>query len=156
MGPVCLNAYRVFLLLFAIWGGSGLFESIGTHSAWWADPVAYAAVPPRPGQINPWPPLTVLLLVSLLASAATIWRYRGPGRRKALTTLTAAALTLAATFAYFVPELNRMFGAGAFSDAQLVAHSRAWIGLNALRIAIVLAAVYWGFVALGRFVHRVD
>ena len=63
---------------------------------------------------------------------------------------------LAATFLYFVPELNVMFGSDSLSDAELVAHSHRWIVFNALRIAVVLAAVFWGMVALGRFVVRTD
>jgi hypothetical protein len=152
MGAVCLNAYRLFLLLFTVWGGSGMFESLGAHASWWRDPVAYAAFPALPGAFNPWPLLTVLVLAALLVSAATTWRYRGPGRGAALASQAIAAAILLATFGYFVPELGRMFGEGrTLTEAQLVTRSHAWIVLNAVRIAIVLATAYGGLVALGRF-----
>ena len=155
MTPVTLNAYRVFLLLFTVWGGSGLFESLTSHGVWYRDPVAYAAFPAMPGLFNPWPLLTVLVLVALLVSVVLTWRYRGAGWRAVLGTQAVAAAILALTFVYFVPELGRMFAEPrTLSAAQLIAHSHAWIVLNALRIAIVLADAYWGLWALGQFAAR--
>ena len=144
------TAYRLFVLLLGIWTGSGIHDTLSSHFAWHADPVAYANRPTLPGMFSPWPFSTLLLLIATVAAGIVLWRHRGSGRREALVAIGGTALVLVATLAWFVPELGRMFGDAAIDPAELISRSRTWIGLNAVRIVLLIGLFYYGLVALER------
>ena len=145
-----LGAYRLFVLLLGIWTGAGIHDSLTNHFAWHSDPVAYANRPTLPGMFSPWPFTTMLLLIATVAAGIVLWRYRGSGRREALAAVGGTAIILVATLAWFVPELGRMFGDPPMTGEELIAHSRTWIALNAVRIVALVAFFYCALVALGR------
>ncbi len=150
MGAYRRAAYRIFVLLLGIWTGAGLHDSLSNHFAWHADPAAYANRQILPGTFSPWPFTTLLLLIATVGAAIAVWRYRGAGRREALTAIGGTAFILVATLAWFVPELGRMFGDPPMTGAELVAHSRTWIALNAARIVLLVFLFHQALVALGR------
>lgn len=150
MGAFGRAAYRSFVFLLGIWTGAGIHDSLTNHFAWYADPAAYANRPTLPGMFSPWPFTTLLLLIATLAAGIAVWRYRGAGRREALVPIGGTALILAATLAWFVPELGRMFGDPPMTGAELVDHSRTWIGLNAVRIVLLIGLFYHALGTLGR------
>lgn len=143
------TAYRIFVFLLGIWTGSGIHDSLTNHFAWYADPVAYANLPTLPGMFSPWPFTTLLLLIATIVAGIVVRRYRGAGRREALAAIGGTAFILVATLAWFVPELGRMFGDPPMTGAELIARSRTWIGLSAVRIVALLILFYYGLVALG-------
>ncbi|HEX8512471.1 MAG TPA: hypothetical protein VF688_05130 [Allosphingosinicella sp.] len=143
-------AYRIFVFLLGIWTGAGIHDSLTSHFAWHADPVAYANRPTLPGMFSPWPFTTLLLLLATVAAAIVLRRLRGPGRREALAAVAGTALILVVTLAWFVPELGRMFGDPPMTGAELVAHSRTWIALNAVRIVALVGLFYCALLGLGR------
>ena len=150
MTGVRLIAYRIFVLLLGIWTGSGVYDSLYGHVAWWADPVGWVRTPPVPGAINPWPFTTGLLLLSVLAMLALVAR-RQDERRIALPTLLGVLAILVVTFAYFVPTLVRLFGGGErLTEAEITSISQTWIVLNAVRIVVLIGLFYAALVALGR------
>lgn len=150
MGAFGRTAYRLFVLMLGIWTGAGIHDSLTNHFAWHADPVAYANRPTLPGMFSPWPFSTLLLLIATLVAGVVLWRFRGAGRREAVAAVAGTALILVVTLAWFVPELGRMFGDPPMTGADLVAHSRTWIALNAVRIVALVALFYCALVALGR------
>lgn len=151
MGAPGRAAFRIFVLLLGIWTGSAFHETAATSFAWHADPVAWASRPAWPGLVNPWPFSTMALLLATLAAGIAAWRDRGPGRQAALVATGGTALILAATLAWFVPQLGVMFGeGGTLDDAALVARSRTWIMLNLVRFAALIALFFTALVALGR------
>ena len=146
-----LNALRVFALLLGIWTGAGIHDSLSNHFAWHADPVAFAARPVLAGMVNPWPFTTMALLLATIVAGVVAWRYRGAGRREALVALGGTALIIVATLAWFVPQLGLMFGQdGSLTDAELIAHSRTWITLNAVRQLLLVILCWYVLLALGR------
>ncbi|HEX8526341.1 hypothetical protein [Allosphingosinicella sp.] len=144
------TAYRIFVFMLGIWTGAGIHDSLTNHFAWHADPAAYANRPTLPGMFSPWPFTTLLLLIATIAAGIVLWRYRGAGRRDALAAIGGTALILVATLAWFVPELGRMFGEPPMTGTELIAHSRTWIALNAVRIVALIALFYLALLALGR------
>lgn len=143
------SAYRLFVLLLGIWTGSGIHDSLSGHFAWYADPVGWGNRPVVEGELNPWPFSTMLLLLATLVAGAVLWRYRGPARKEAIATVAATAMILAATLAWFVPQLGLMAG-GTLDDAALIAHSRTWIVLNAVRIVLLVLIFYYALIAVAR------
>lgn len=150
MGAFGRTAYRLFVFMLGIWTGAGIHDSLTNHFAWHADPAAYANRPMLPGMFSPWPFTTLLLLIATIVAGVVVWRYRGSGRREALAAIGGAALILVATLAWFVPELGRMFGDPPMAGAELIAHSRTWIALNAVRIVALVILFYYGLLALSR------
>jgi hypothetical protein len=150
MGASGRAAYRIFVFLLGIWTGAGIHDSLTNHFAWYADPAAYANRPTLPGMFSPWPFTTLLLLIATVAAGFAVRRYRGAGRREALTAIGGTAFILVATLAWFVPELGRMFGDPPMTGADLIGHSRTWIALNAVRIVILIVLFYLALVAVGR------
>jgi hypothetical protein len=150
MGAFGRTAYRIFVFLLGIWTGAGIHDSLTNHFAWHANPAAYANRPILPGTFSPWPFTTLLLLIATIAAGIAIRRYRGAGRREALAAIGGTAFILVATLAWFVPELGRMFGDPPMTGAELIAHSRTWIALNAARIVLLVILFYAALVALGR------
>lgn len=152
-----LVVLRIFIITLGIWLGAGCYSALGSSAAWFADPVSWARgePPPRAGSINPWPLLTILLTLSTLAATALFALYRGPGRNEVRVALGGTLLILTITFIYFVPRLGLIFGqAEALTDAQLFAHSRQWIVLNALRLVMLAALFYVALIALTRMGRR--
>ena len=147
-----LIVFRLFILALAVWTGAGTFEAIRGHAAWYADPLAYVSGSRSgPAVMNPWPLLTVILVLTMLATAVLFLPGGSPGRREALITAAGVLLVLIPTFLYFVPQLTRMFGrSAALSDAELIAASRDWVRWNIVRIIYLLGLTYYGLIALGR------
>jgi uncharacterized membrane protein len=151
MGPFAINAWRVFVLLLGIWTGSGIHDSVAGHFAWYANPLGWAERPSVPGMVNPWPFSTLLLLLATIVAAFAVWRHRGSGRREAMIAIIGTALILVATLGWFVPELGRMFADDStYTPGQVVAHSRTWIILNAVRIAASVVLFWYALISLGR------
>ena len=150
MGAFGRTAYRLFVFMLGIWTGAGIHDSLTNHFAWHADPAAYANRPMLPGMFSPWPFTTLLLLIATIVAGIVVRRYRGAGRREALAAIAGTALILVATLAWFVPELGRMFGDPPMTGAELIAHSRTWIALNAVRIVALVILFYYGLLALSR------
>lgn len=148
-----LALYIAFLLALAVWMGGGVFESIASHRAWYADPVGYtrAYAAPR-GTVNPWPFTTAVLALCTLAALAAFARHRGPGRGEVLAVLATVLVVLAATGIYFVPTLFRLADHAALTDAQITSLSRTWIRLNVLRMALLLGVFAYALVGLVRLV----
>lgn len=153
MGSFGLNAFRVYAILLGIWTGSGVHDTLSTHFAWQADPVAWEARPSWPGLVNPWPFSTMALLVATLVAAVVVWRYRGDGRRQAAISVAGCGVILVATLAWFVPELGLM-ASGKLADAELVSHAHTWIAANAVRLVALGGLLWLALVALGRFGAR--
>lgn len=145
-----LNAFRVYTVLLGVWTGSGVHDTLSSHFAWWADPVAWYARPAWDGLANPWPFTTMALLLATLVAGVVAFRWRGPGRKAALFSLGGTALILVATLAWFVPELGLM-GSGQLDAAGLISHGRTWIVLNAVRLVLLVAVLWSALLALGRF-----
>lgn len=149
-----LAFYIAFIVALAVWTGSGVFESIRSHPTWYADPVAYTRTYTEPaGTVNPWPALTIVLLLTTLAALLAFLRYRGPGRREVLLVLVSTLLILVATGQYFVPTLIKLGNPEALADAQIIAMSRMWMRLNGIRIAALLALLTYSQVGLVRLVR---
>lgn len=143
--------YIVFLVVLALWTGSGVFDSISSHPAWAADPVGYTrGYRPPPGSVNPWPMLTALMALCTIAGLVALARYRGPGHREAIIVLAGVFAVLVATGAYFVPTLIRLADHAALTDAQITSMARTWMTLNVIRIVLVLALLTYGLVSLTR------
>lgn len=155
MGALGLCLFRVYVVCLAVWLGSGVFDSVSTHFGLYLDPLAWAAHPPAPGAVNPWPFTTILLLLATVAALVVCFLYRGPGKREALISLLGLAIILIATFAYFVPELGRMFGSDAsLAEADLIERSRLWVVLNVARQFVLLVLFWFALLALGQVSSR--
>lgn len=144
-----LLSFRLFALMLGIWTGAGVYETIYSHSGWYADPSGWLRSAAPPGAVNPWPVLTVLVALSTLAALALDWRGRAAGRLGLVAILGALAV-LAATGLYFVPSLITLEGHAAMEQAAVAAMSRTWIRLNLVRIPVLLALFYAALAALGR------
>jgi hypothetical protein len=146
-----VSLYIAFLVSLAVWVGGGVFDSISSHPAWHANPVAHVrTVTPPPGFVNPWPFTTAVVALLTLACMAAFARYRGDGRREVLLVLAGVFAILLATGLYFVPNLIRLEGHAALSDAQITSISLSWIRLNVARIIVVLGLLVYGLVGLMR------
>ena len=145
-----LIAFRFFALMLVLWTGAGLHESLSGHFGWWADPVAYVAAPPPPGMINAWPFTTMTFLLATVTAAICLRGYAGEGKREAVIALAGAGIVLAATLGFFVPQLAVVGDPSLDADA-LVATSRRWIALNALRTVVLLVLGWYALIALARF-----
>ncbi len=152
-----LGIYIAFLVTAAIWMGSGVFESIGSHAAWYSDPVGYTRALTQPaGTINPWPFTTAALGLCTLAALVAVARHRGSGRREALVSLGGVFVILLATGLYFVPNLIKLADHAALADSQIVEMSRTWIRLNLIRMVVLLALYVYGLVGLVRLSQPAD
>jgi hypothetical protein len=86
MGASGRAAYRIFVLLLGLWTGSGVHDSLSSHFARHADPVAYADRPTLPGTFSPWPFSALLLLIAIGGAAlilAALGRIGGGSGRRA-------------------------------------------------------------------------
>lgn len=150
-GTIRVSLYMAFLLALAIWAGSGVFETISSHPAWHADPVAHIRTPvPPSGEVNPWPFTTAVLALLTLACIAAFARYRGPGRREVLVVLAGTSVVLLATGVYFVPTLVRFADHTSLTDVQITSMSLTWIWLNLVRIVVVCGLFVYALVGLMR------
>lgn len=146
-----LAVFIAFVVALAIWVGSGVFDSLSSHPAWYGDPVGYVRNhAPYPGTFNPWPFTTALVGLCTLAGLITFARHRGPGRREALTVFIGTLVALLATGFYFVPTLFRLADHAALTDDQIIDMSRTWMMLNVFRILFVLDLLAYSQVALVR------
>jgi hypothetical protein len=149
-----LAFYIAFIVTLAVWAGGGVFDTISSHPAWYADPVAYTRTHAEPaGTVNPWPFTTAALALTTLAALAAFARYRGPGRREVLLVLGGTFLILVVTGLYFVPTLIKLANPEALTDAQITSMSLLWMRLNVIRIAVLLALLTYSLVALIRLVR---
>lgn len=149
-----LSLYIVFIVALAVWVGGGVFDSISSHPAWYADPVKYTrAYAPPEGTVNPWPFTTAFLALSTLAALGAFARYRGAGRREVLLVLGVTFLILVVTALYFVPTLIKLADHQALTDAQITSMSRMWMRLNGVRILVLLALLIYSQVGLIRLVR---
>lgn len=149
-----LALYIAFIVTLAVWAGSGVFDSISSHPAWYADPATYIRTYTAPaGTVNPWPFTTAVLALATLVNLAAFARYRGVGRREVLLVLGGTFLILFATAFYFVPTLFKLASPEALTDAQITAMSRTWMQLNVIRIVALLALLTYSQVGLIRLVR---
>lgn len=154
-----LAIYIAFLVALAVWLGGGVFDSISSHPAWYADPVAYVRAPAAgpEGMVNPWPFTTAALGLLTLIAIAAFARHRGAGRREVLTVLAGVFIILVATGVYFVPTLFRLEEHAKLSDAQIASMSLMWMRLNMIRILILLALFVYALIGLMRLAQpRLD
>lgn len=143
--------YILFLVSLSIWVGGGVFDSISSHPAWHADPVAYVRGPAPPrGVVNPWPYTTGLLALATLMSLLVFVPARGPGRREVLVANGAVVLVLIATAVYFVPVLSQLAHPERLSDPQITSLSLMWIRLNVLRQVFLLGVLTYALIGLMR------
>ncbi|WP_420128086.1 anthrone oxygenase family protein [Longimicrobium sp.] len=146
-----ISIFITFLVALAVWVGGGVFDSISSHPAWYANPATYVrGTVVTEGTINPWPFTTAVMALCTLAVLAAFARYRGPGRREVLAAALGTFVILVATGVYFVPTLMRLADHAALSDAQIASMSRMWMGLNVIRIILVLALFVYGLIGLMR------
>lgn len=150
-GKTRISIYLAFLVAAAVWFGGGVFYSLSSHPAWYADPAAYIRgyVVTR-GTVNPWPFTTAFMALCTLAALAAYATYRGPGRREVLVVVVGVFLILVATGVYFVPTLMRLAGHAALTDAQIVSMSRTWMQLNVIRNLLGIGLLTYGLIALMR------
>jgi Domain of unknown function (DUF1772) len=149
-----LSLYIAFIVALAVWTGGGVFETISSHPAWYADPVAYTRTHAAPeGTVNPWPSTTAFLALSTLAALGAFVRYREAGRREVLLVLGATFLILVVTALYFVPTLFKLADHKALTDAQITSMSLLWMRLNMVRIVVLLALLTCSLVGLIRLVR---
>jgi hypothetical protein len=149
--------FIAFIVSLAVWVGGGVFHSIGSHSAWYTDPVRYIRAPAGPeATVNPWPLTTAVLALLTLLSLAVFATYRGPGYKRVLAVLGATFVILVATGVYFVPTLIKLGNHAALTEAQIVSLSHTWIHLNVIRIVIVLGLLVLSQTALMRLASRRD
>jgi hypothetical protein len=148
-----ISLFIAFLVALGIWSGSGVYDTVRGHPAWWADPVAWVRAPLSPQDalsLNPWPFTTMLLALCTLAGLAAFARYRGPGKREVMVVLVSVFLILVATGVYFVPTLIRLGNHAALTDAQITTMSYRWMQLNILRNVVLQALIVYGMVGLMR------
>jgi hypothetical protein len=148
-----IGLFIAFLVALGIWSGSGVYDTIRGHPAWWSDPVAWVRTPMSAQEamtLNPWPFTTMLLALCTLAGLAAFARYRGPGRQNALVVLGSVFLILVATGVYFVPTLIRLGNHAALTDAQITSMSYRWMQLNIARNVVLQALIVYGMMGLMR------
>jgi hypothetical protein len=135
--------------------GAGFFSTLEHNEGWYADPTAYVdhtMTYPVPGASNPWPVLTILLLIFNLMALLAFLRYHGPGKRSAIIVFTGIFFILISTFLYFVPTLGKIFDdTGSYSMVQIISMSRTWIILNYIRLVILVLLFFVGLFALLKF-----
>ena len=149
-----VSLFIFFVVALAVWVGGGVFLAIATHAHWYSQPVEYirsASASATAGEVNPWPITTAIIALATLSGLVAFARYRGPGRREALGSMTVVLVVLVATFAYFVPTLLKFAKPEILSDAQIVSMSRTWVVANLVRIASLLGVLILSQVALLRF-----
>ncbi len=151
VGKIRTASYLTFLVALSIWVGGGVFDSIGSHFAWYSDPVAYVrGYAITKGTINPWPFTTAFLALTTLISIIVFARARVPGRRQVLIANAAVVLVLIATGVYFVPTLVKLGNHAQLTDASIITLSQTWVLMNLLRLAFLLALLAYALVALMR------
>lgn len=150
-------ALRLFVIALAIWLGGGLFQVIEGHLAWYSDPVAWIrGGVAQAGAMNPWPITTAFVGVTTLVTLGLFALYRGPGWREVLAASGITLVILFATGIYFVPTLIMLSGHELLSNAQIIDASRMWIGLNVVRMVVLLAVMHVALVAVGRLGPRLS
>ena len=146
-----LAIYIMFIVALAIWTGAGIHDTIGSHTAWFANPVAYIQSSAAPdGAVNPWPYTTGLLVLCTLAAMAAFLPYRGLGRRQMIFVLAVITVILVATGAYFVPTLMKLGNHATLGEEQIISMSRTWIRLNIARQILLVALLIYSLVLLTR------
>jgi hypothetical protein len=155
--PFRRAVFQAFIISLGIWTGAGIHDSLMNHFAWWADPVAYVrerAV--TPGLVNPWPFTTALLGLLTLTGLASFARYKGEAKPGLMIVFGGTFLVLLATGTYFVPQLGLFGPDTTLSDADIIKHSKNWVGFNAVRLVVLIALFYSALSTLARMAARRD
>ena len=65
-------------------------------------------------------------------------------------------LVLLATGLYFVPQLGLFGPDTTLTDAEIIRHSRNWVGFNAVRLVLLIGLLYYALSTLARMAARRD
>jgi len=144
-----------YLVFSAIWLGAAFHDTFSTNYTWYTDPlryIKYTISNITPGAISPWPFSTILLLISAIIALILFIKYKGPGKKEAITSIAGTLVIIAITLVYFVPTLGKIFGdTNKYDESMLVTMSRTWVLLNVVRFLILVYLFINGLRALAKF-----
>jgi len=143
--------YAFACLSFAVVVGAAIYEHIAVVPRWSAAPPASLSMFQGKYGLNPtpfWVAIHPVTLVLLLVSIILFWKTGG--RPYLLTTSIGYVVVLIITFAFFVPELIAITGAGfsATEDPSLTKRAQLWEALSLVRLAFLIILAIVGFLGL--------
>lgn len=125
--------------------GAGLYETRVLVPLWASAPpqsvLAYFTNPLRPNSGRRfWIVLTPVVGIVSLVNLIAAWQSGGPLRLWWLGASGASVVVVAVTFGYFVPALLGLARAGERSAEEVARAVRWWVGLNWVRVAVLVGA----------------
>lgn len=146
------NIIYVFACLsFAVVVGAAIYEHIAVVPRWSAAPPASLSMFQGKYGLNPTPFWVAIHPVTLFLLSVTIFLFWKTGSRPyLLTTSIGYVIVLIITFAFFVPELIAITGAGfsAAEDPSLTKRARLWEALSLIRLIFLIILAVVGFLGL--------